>query len=77
MLVVPLLTPEKFIVESISTAAKCAEIWLTGRPGGIWKVALPSPDSFENMPLATPIRIDCEIVAPRNPPVAAMGLNAW
>ena len=36
----------------------------------------PKPDSFEKMPRATPKRIACATPAPRNPPVAAVPVNA-
>ena len=38
--------------------------------------ALPSPDSFENTPLAMPLRMAIMTVAPRNPPPAAVALKA-
>jgi hypothetical protein len=38
--------------------------------------AEPSPDSFEKMPRATPYRIAAATPAPRNPPAAAVPLNA-
>ena len=38
--------------------------------------ALPSPASFENIPLATPKRMAAQTAAPAKPPVAAIGVKA-
>ena len=38
---------------------------------------LPSPDSLENIPRATPILTVCANVAPRKPPAAATGEKAY
>ena len=36
----------------------------------------PRPDSLENTPLATPLRMAIMTVAPKNPPAAAVGVKA-
>ena len=38
--------------------------------------AEPRPDSLENTPLATPLRMAIMTVAPKNPPAAAVGVKA-
>ena len=38
--------------------------------------ALPSPDSLEKMPLATPNWTACRTMAPAKPPAAAVGVKA-
>ena len=38
--------------------------------------AEPKPDSLENTPRATPLRIAIMTVAPKKPPAAAVGVNA-
>ncbi len=59
----------------IDTSACATELGVFAAAAAIGE--LPSPDSFENIPLATPILKVWAIVEPKKPPVADIGLNAY
>ena len=66
-------------IVSIKVWVMDTRAWVTGCL--VWAAAaaigaLPSPDSLENTPRATPMRMPIITLAPKNPPEAAVGVKA-